>query len=91
MPNQIDALPPSPDWGEVRHWRKLVRDYLLQRRTALSADARRALGERACTRAVQAIDLKAYNVCALLQGLALPSDQTKGKRVLHEGRGSPQR
>lgn len=62
MPNQIDALPPSPDWGEVRHWRKLVRDYLLQRRTALSADARRALGERACTRVVEAIDLKAYNV-----------------------------
>jgi 5-formyltetrahydrofolate cyclo-ligase len=62
MPTQIDALTPSPDWGEVRHWRKLVRDDLLQRRTALSADARRALGERACARVVQAIDLKAYNV-----------------------------
>jgi 5-formyltetrahydrofolate cyclo-ligase len=62
MPTQIDALPPSPNWGEVRHWRKLVRDDLLQRRTVLSTDARRALGERARARLVQAIDLKAYNV-----------------------------
>jgi 5-formyltetrahydrofolate cyclo-ligase len=62
MPTQIDALSPSPGWGEVRHWRKLVRDDLLERRTALSADAHRALGKYACTRLVQAIDLKAYNV-----------------------------
>jgi 5-formyltetrahydrofolate cyclo-ligase len=62
MSTQIDALSPSPAWGEVRRWRKLVRNDLLQRRTALSANARRALGERACTLLAQAIDLKAYNV-----------------------------
>jgi 5-formyltetrahydrofolate cyclo-ligase len=62
MPTQIDALSPSSDWSDVRHWRKLVRNDLLQRRTALSADVRRALGERACTRLVQGIDLNAYGV-----------------------------
>lgn len=62
MPTPIEALSPSPEWGEVRHWRKLVRNELLQRRTALPADARRALGERACSQLVQAVDLKAYKV-----------------------------
>jgi len=62
MPTQIDALSPLAGWDEVRHWRKLVRNDLLQRRTALSANARRALGERACGRLAQAVDLKNHNV-----------------------------
>lgn len=62
MPTQIEAMSPSSDWGEIRQWRKLVRNELLQRRTALSADARRALGERACTRLLQAVDFQPYNV-----------------------------
>jgi 5-formyltetrahydrofolate cyclo-ligase len=62
MPTRIDAPSTSGDWNEVRHWRKLVRDDLIQRRTALSADARRALGERACGRLMQAVDLNAYDV-----------------------------
>lgn len=62
MPTQIDALSSSPDWEEIRHWRKLVRNELLQRRTALSADTRRALGECASSQLAQALDLKTYNV-----------------------------
>ena len=60
--NDLDALPPSADWTEVRSWRKRMRDDLLQRRTVLAADTRRELGERACARLLQAVDLKAYNV-----------------------------
>jgi 5-formyltetrahydrofolate cyclo-ligase len=60
MPTRIDALSPSADWEEVQHWRKLVRDELIQRRTALPADTRRSLGERACARLVEAVDLRAF-------------------------------
>jgi 5-formyltetrahydrofolate cyclo-ligase len=60
--NDLDALSPSADWCEIRGWRKRMRDDLLQRRTALAADARRALGERACTRLLLAVNLKHYNV-----------------------------
>jgi 5-formyltetrahydrofolate cyclo-ligase len=62
MPTQVDAPSPSADWGEVRRWRKLVRNDLIQRRTALSVDALRALSERACTQLLQAVDLNAYSV-----------------------------
>ena len=62
MPTRIDALSPSADWDEVRHWRKLVRDDLIQRRTALPSDIRRRLGESACARLVEAVDLRAFVV-----------------------------
>src|ERR1017187_5039535 len=62
MPTRIDALSPSADWDEVRHWRKLVRDDLIQRRTALPSDIRRRLGESACARLVEAADLRAFVV-----------------------------
>jgi 5-formyltetrahydrofolate cyclo-ligase len=61
MPTCI-AAPSRNDWEEVRYWRGLVRDDLIQSRTAISADVRRALGKRACTRLVQAVDLKTYGV-----------------------------
>ena len=62
MPTRIDAPLRPVDWEEVRHWRKLVRDDLIQQRTAISADERRDRGERACTRLAQAVDLKTYDV-----------------------------
>lgn len=62
MPTRIDAPLRPADWEEVRHWRKLVRDDLIQQRTAISADERRDRGERACTRLAQAVDLKTYDV-----------------------------
>ena len=62
MPSRVDPLSPSADWDETRHWRKLVRDDLIRRRTALSPNVRRALGERACVRLVQAVDLSTYSV-----------------------------
>ena len=62
MPFRIDALSPSADWDEVQHWRKLVRDDLIQRRTALPSDIRRRLGESACARLVEAVDLRAFVV-----------------------------
>jgi 5-formyltetrahydrofolate cyclo-ligase len=62
MPTGIDAPLRPADWEEVRHWRKLVRDDLIQSRTAISADERRERGERACTRLAQAVDLKTYDV-----------------------------
>jgi 5-formyltetrahydrofolate cyclo-ligase len=62
MPTRIDALSPSADWDEVRHWRKLMRDDLIQRRTALSSEIRRTLGESACARLVKAVDLRAFAV-----------------------------
>jgi 5-formyltetrahydrofolate cyclo-ligase len=61
MPTRI-AAPSRNDWEEVRYWRGLVRDDLIQSRTAISADERRALGKRACARLVQAVDLKTYGV-----------------------------
>ena len=62
MPTLVDAPAPSADWDEVRHWRKLVRDDLIHRRTALPSDIRRALGERAVARLMEAIDLRAFAV-----------------------------
>jgi 5-formyltetrahydrofolate cyclo-ligase len=62
MPTRIDALSPSADWDEVRHWRKLVRVDLIQRRTALPSDIRRRLRESACARLVEAVDLRAFVV-----------------------------
>jgi 5-formyltetrahydrofolate cyclo-ligase len=62
MPTRIDAMAPSADWDEIRHWRKLVRDDLIQRRTALPSDIRRMLGESACARLVEAVDLRAFAV-----------------------------
>jgi 5-formyltetrahydrofolate cyclo-ligase len=61
MPTRI-AAPSRNAWEEVRHWRRLVRDDLIQNRTAISADERRARGKRACARLVQAVDLKTYGV-----------------------------
>jgi hypothetical protein len=61
MPSQVDAAP-SADRDEVRHWRKLVRDDLIHRRTALPSDIRRTLGENACARLVEAVDLRAFAV-----------------------------
>ncbi|MGO8856142.1 MAG: 5-formyltetrahydrofolate cyclo-ligase [Steroidobacteraceae bacterium] len=62
MPTRIDALSPSADWDAVRHWRKLVRDDLIQRRTELPSDIRRMLRESACARLVEAVDLRAFAV-----------------------------
>ncbi len=62
MPTLLDALSPSADWDEVRHWRKLVRGDLIHRRTALPSAMRRALAERACARLVEAVDLRTFAV-----------------------------
>jgi 5-formyltetrahydrofolate cyclo-ligase len=62
MPIQIDVPSPSPDWVEIRHWRKLVRKDLIGRRMALPADVLRGLSERACTQLLQAVDLGAYRI-----------------------------
>lgn len=62
MPTEIEPLSPSADWDEIRQWRKQVRNDLLHRRTALTADALRALSDRACTRLLQAVDIKAFKV-----------------------------
>jgi 5-formyltetrahydrofolate cyclo-ligase len=58
----IEPLSPSASWEEVRHWRKLVRNDLLQRRAALSVEALRAMSERACAQLLRAVDLESYNV-----------------------------
>ena len=62
MSNQVNALPPSADWDAVRLWRKLVRDELIQHRTALPPDIRRTLGEGACARLLDVVDLRAFTV-----------------------------
>jgi 5-formyltetrahydrofolate cyclo-ligase len=62
MPTPIDALPPSAGWEEVRRWRKLVREELIQRRQALSSEARRARAESARARLLQAVDFRNYDV-----------------------------
>lgn len=62
MLTQIEALSPSATWDEIRHWRKLVRNDLLQRRAALSVEALRALSERACAQLLRAVNLETYNV-----------------------------
>jgi 5-formyltetrahydrofolate cyclo-ligase len=59
------APPPSASWDEVRRWRKLVRDELIQRRTEFSPDERRALAERARARLVEAVDFRAFNVLGI--------------------------
>jgi 5-formyltetrahydrofolate cyclo-ligase len=51
-----------PEWDEIRRWRKRTRDELIQRRVALSAEARRALGERACARLAAAVDFTRFGV-----------------------------
>ncbi len=61
QPPGLEPAAPA-GWDEVRHWRKLTREALLQHRTALAAATRRSLCERACARLVQAVDLKAYGV-----------------------------
>src|ERR1700761_8395250 len=62
MLTQIEPLSPSATWDEIRHWRKLVRNDLLQRRAALSVEALRALSERACAQLLRAVNLETYNV-----------------------------
>jgi 5-formyltetrahydrofolate cyclo-ligase len=63
MPHHGPTDPPSSaDWDDIRAWRKRLREDLIQRRMALSPDARRALGERARARLVQAVDLGPYRV-----------------------------
>jgi 5-formyltetrahydrofolate cyclo-ligase len=63
MPLPIDMpAPGSHQWADIRPWRKRMRDELIQHRAALSAEARRALAERACTRLAQAVDFSRYRV-----------------------------
>jgi len=62
MPTQIEALSPSAGWEEIRQWRKLVRNELLERRTTLSVEALRAFSERACAQLLRAVDLRKYKV-----------------------------
>jgi len=50
------------NWDEIRRWRKLTREQLIERRTALSVEARHALGDRARAQLLQAVDLNAYKV-----------------------------
>ena len=50
------------DWEEIKRWRKLKREELIRRRTALSVEARHELAERARALLVQAVDLNAYKV-----------------------------
>lgn len=58
----IEAPGPSAGWDEIRHWRKLMRAELLERRVALSADIRRMLGKRACARLLEFVDIRAFKV-----------------------------
>lgn len=62
MPTQIAALAPSAGWENIRQWRKLVRNDLLERRAALSVDALKAASERGCTRLTRVVDLAAFKV-----------------------------
>jgi 5-formyltetrahydrofolate cyclo-ligase len=62
MPTPIESPPLTAPWTEIQRWRKRVREELIQRRTALSADTRRSLGKRACARMVEAVDLRAFEV-----------------------------
>jgi 5-formyltetrahydrofolate cyclo-ligase len=50
------------DWEEIKRWRKLKRAELIQRRTALSVEARHELAERARAQLLQAVDLDAYKI-----------------------------
>jgi 5-formyltetrahydrofolate cyclo-ligase len=65
MPTPIEALPPSAHWTAIQHWRKRVREELIQRRTALPAAIRRTLGKRACARMVEAVDFRAFKVLGI--------------------------
>ncbi|NNM60798.1 MAG: 5-formyltetrahydrofolate cyclo-ligase [Steroidobacteraceae bacterium] len=53
---------PAQNWEEVRRWRKLTRERLIEHRTALAPAVRRSLGERACAALAQAVDLRPYEV-----------------------------
>jgi 5-formyltetrahydrofolate cyclo-ligase len=55
-------MKPASDWEEIRRWRKLKREELIRRRTALSVEARHELAERARAHLLQAVDLNAYKV-----------------------------
>jgi 5-formyltetrahydrofolate cyclo-ligase len=58
-----DATPEAlASWEEIRRWRKRKREELIQQRMALSAETRRALGERAIAQLIQAVDLDDYAV-----------------------------
>lgn len=65
MPTRIDAPATSAGWNAIREWRKRVRIDLLERRMALGAEARRALGERARARLLQAVDFKDCRVLGI--------------------------
>jgi len=62
MSAQGCMLPASREWPEIRAWRKRVRDELIQRRAALSAEERRARAQRACAQLEQAVDFTRYRV-----------------------------
>jgi len=51
-----------PEWDEIRRWRKRIRALLIERRMALSAEARRTLSERACARLAEAVDFTRFGV-----------------------------
>jgi len=61
MPSRVEPVS-GTNWDEIRHWRKRMRDDLIQRRTALAPAMRRSLGERAGARLVQEVDLRTYGV-----------------------------
>jgi 5-formyltetrahydrofolate cyclo-ligase len=61
MPSDTEKPPTSSGWEEIRRWRKQTRDELIQRRAALTAEARRSLAAQACARLAQ-LDLARYRV-----------------------------
>lgn len=61
MPPRVEPVS-GTNWDEIRHWRKRMRDDLIQRRTALAPAVRRSLAERACARLTQEVDLRTYGV-----------------------------
>ncbi|MDE1922599.1 MAG: 5-formyltetrahydrofolate cyclo-ligase [Gammaproteobacteria bacterium] len=62
IPPTPAELPSPAGWEEIRRWRKLTREILIDRRARLAAATRRALAARACARLAQVVDLIAYRV-----------------------------
>jgi 5-formyltetrahydrofolate cyclo-ligase len=61
----LPEAPASNDWDAVRAWRKAMREHLIARRVALSADVRRARGEEAQRRLAAGIDLTRYGTLGI--------------------------
>jgi len=60
LPGDPDIEPAPHQWSEIQEWRKQTRETLIARRVALAPHVRRAQGEQAKLRMMEAVDFKPY-------------------------------